>query len=206
MQAVCRELTQVQQDFGKMLDAFVDFLLVVPPTDGQDALTSAMNWKFNRRLGFCCLERGLALESDFGKYAFRQLADWSSQVYVDWLALYLDFDVVSSHNEVLTAEVTDADCERSMQTQRRWGRRCTSEASQVEHCRQTRRWMRSSSEVHGVPSTIDGSGSATVVASCLQPPEPVLVDAMLPRGNATLRMSAAVAVPMFWSRIPKSVT
>ena len=35
-----------------MLDAFVDFLLVVPPTDGQDALTSAMNWKFNPHLGF----------------------------------------------------------------------------------------------------------------------------------------------------------
>ena len=182
MQAVCRELTQIQHDFGKLIDAFVDFLLVVPPSDGENASTSAMKWKFNPHLGFCCLERGLAMESDFGKYAFQQLAEWSSHVYVDWLALYecsLDVDVLILHTEVHISEVTDADCERSMQT-RRWGRKFTSESIHVEHGQQMLGWIRSSSEVPGVPTTIDGFGSARVVTSCLLPPEPVLVVAMLP--------------------------
>ena len=38
LRSICRGLTQIQHDFGKMIDAFVDFLLVVPPTNGEDAL------------------------------------------------------------------------------------------------------------------------------------------------------------------------
>ena len=33
LQAVCRGLKEVQNDFGKMVDAFVDCLLAVPATD-----------------------------------------------------------------------------------------------------------------------------------------------------------------------------
>ena len=107
-----------------------------------------------------------------------------------------------SCTEVHISEVTDADCECFLQTQRRWGRKFTSESIHVEHGQQMLGWIRSSSEVPGVPTMIDGSNSASVVASCLLPPEPVLVHAMLPHGNATSRMSAAIAVPN-WRRLPR---
>ena len=127
LQASCQGLKDIQDDLGKMVDAFVDFLLAVPAMDGEDALTSAMNWKFNPRLAFLCLQRGLALASDFGKYAYQHLADWSSHVYVRWLAIYqsgFNVPVASQHNTVSMAEVAATDHNVFSKTKRRWARRC----------------------------------------------------------------------------------
>ena len=164
LRAVCRDLTQVQNDFGKMIDAFVDFLLIVPPTNGEEALTSATKWKFKPHLGFLCLQRGLALDSDFGKHEFQQVAERSSKVYVRWLAVYessFDAEVACSQNNALIAEVAAADQEVPTKRQRCWARRCTSGPCQVAHSRETRRWTRRlSSEVHAASSMIDGSHSS----------------------------------------------
>ena len=91
-----------------MVDALVDFLMAVPGTDGQDTLTSAMNWKYNLRLALLCLTHGFPLTSDFGKYAYKQLADSSAHVHVQWLAVYessFDVRVPSQCNAVPVVEV-----------------------------------------------------------------------------------------------------
>ena len=165
-----------------------------------------MNWKFNPRLAFLCLQRGLALESDFGKYAYQQLADRSSQVYVRWLAVYqsgFDSQVASPQNNVSVAEFAATDYEDSSKTKRRWARRCKLEPCgrapqlldcfdgsyfQVTDCKKTWRWTRklSSLYVHAASGLINDSCSSDVMVLSLHPSAQVFDRAMALRSNSTV--------------------